>query len=186
MINNLSQIFKVSENVELKNKIKKLEIENRSLILKRNQLEKDNNKYEFDIKELKNKIDEYEKEKKNLENENKKLIDENNIKNSQKDYDKNKITKIMEKINSNKPYEINGEKFMFIIFISDDLKMHYSCICKLTEKFHIIEDKLYDIYPEYRDNDNSFMVNGKIIDKLITLEENGIKSNDIIKIKINE
>ena len=73
-----------------------------------------------------------------------------------------------------------GEKLISIIFISSDQKLHFSVICKNTEKFHKIEGQLYESYPEYSENDNFFILNGRKINRYKSLEENGIKNNDII------
>ena len=58
--------------------------------------------------------------------------------------------------------------------------MHFSVICKNTEKFHKIEGQLYENYPEYSENDNFFILNGRKINRYKSLEENSIKNNDII------
>ena len=73
-----------------------------------------------------------------------------------------------------------GEKLISIIFISSDQKLHFSVICKNTEKFHKIEGQLYESYPEYSENDNFFILNGRKINRYKSLESNGIKNNDII------
>jgi len=70
------------------------------------------------------------------------------------------------------PFELNeGEKLITII-------------CKNTEIFKIIEKKLYEDYKKYYDTQNYFTFNGKTVDKLKTLKENGIKNNDVIVINV--
>ena len=60
------------------------------------------------------------------------------------------------------PFELNeGEKLMTLIFTSIDQKINYSIICKNTDRFNLIENKLYDIYPEYSETENYFIVHGK-------------------------
>ena len=79
------------------------------------------------------------------------------------------------------PLELSkGEKLISVIFTSSDEMILYSVICKNTEKFNKLEEKLYNNYPEYSESDNYFMVNGNIISKFKTLEENKIKDNDNI------
>ena len=73
-----------------------------------------------------------------------------------------------------------GEQLMTVIFISEDQKVHYSFICKKTDKFQDLESKLYKIYPEYSKTDNHFAVNGRTITKSKNLDENEIKNSDII------
>ena len=94
---------------------------------------------------------------------------------------KARINKLEEKL---KRYPIQlerGEKMMAIIFTSVKQDVHYSVICKNTDPFVNVEVKLYKDYPEYKKGENNFFtVNGKTISKYQTLEENGIKNNDII------
>ena len=163
---------------------------------------------------IQNNIDELKKElnKKNLkikELENKILMLENEIENNKLKEKSTKITlskdnskilmlyeKIFEKENEIKelklklsrfPFELNkGEKLMSIIFTSLDQKIHHSIICKNTDKFNYIENKLYKSYPEYQDNENFFTVNGIKINKSKSLEENKIRNNNIIILNIVE
>ena len=51
--------------------------------------------------------------------------------------------------------------------------------CKNNDKFIDIENKLYELYPEYR-RDNTFMIEGREINKGNNLIENGINNKDII------
>ena len=103
---------------------------------------------------------------------------------------KDKINELFEeirmkdKIISNYPIQLSeGEKLLSVIFISSDQKVHYSVICKNTDKFSKIENMLYDEYPEYSECENHFLVNGKKVNKYKTLEYNKIKNNDIIMLK---
>ena len=83
------------------------------------------------------------------------------------------------------PSELSkGEKLISVIFTSSDKMILYSVICKNTEQFIKLEEKLYNNYPEYSESYNIFMVKGKKINKLKTLDENKIKDSDnIILIK---
>jgi len=79
------------------------------------------------------------------------------------------------------PFELNeGEKLMIINFISVNQEINYSIICKNTQRFNEIENKLYDVYPKYSENENYFIVRGQRVIKNKTLEENHIENNDII------
>ena len=44
---------------------------------------------------------------------------------------------------------------------------------------------LYEKYPNYKDTENYFLVNGNRINRNRTLEENKIKNNDILTLLIN-
>ena len=65
-----------------------------------------------------------------------------------------------------------------------NLRIDYSIICKKTDKFNIIENKLYEAYPELRQTENTFLFNGYIINKAKTIEENGIRNNDKILLQL--
>ena len=89
-----------------------------------------------------------------------------------------------DKIISNYPIKLlEGEKLLSVIFVSADQKVHYSSICKNTDKFNIIENNLYEAYPEYKKSENHFFVNGNKINKYKSLDFNKIKNNDIIILK---
>ena len=61
---------------------------------------------------------------------------------------------------------------MSVIFKSLDEKLLYSIICKNTDKFNKLENKIYEIkdFEEYADCDNYFIVNGNKVIKHKTLE----------------
>ena len=80
-----------------------------------------------------------------------------------------------------------GEKILSINFMtlgSQDIG-HYSIPCKNTQRFNIILEQLYRDFPQFRYKKLMFMLNAKPIENLNrTIEEIGIKSNDIISIMI--
>ena len=126
---------------------------------------------------------------KNLINElNEKLKNLNNSLN--RSINKDKINELYEeirikdKIISSFPVKLSeGEKLLSVIFVSVDQKIHYSTICKNTDKFSKIENLLYDAYPEYIETENHFFVNGNKVNKYKSLENNKIKNSDIIMLK---
>ena len=161
-----------------------------------------------EINKLKKKINDLEKELKQEKNKNKlleeniiilknKLVEKNNyekdlIKNIEmKNANINNLNKIILEKEKNIniletklrrfPFELNKEeKIMSVIFTTLDQKFYYSIICKNTDRFNIIENKLYNAYSEYSKTNNFFIVNGSRINEMKTLEENKIKNNDII------
>ena len=76
------------------------------------------------------------------------------------------------------------QKLISIIFNSFDENIHYSIICKKTDRFSKIESLLYDKYPEYKKLKKIYTRNGKEININKSLKDNNISNNDIIKIKI--
>ena len=189
--------------IELKNKIIELEKDKKKLENIINELKKDNmriKEYENEIIKLKNELNEYENENQNLKNQIKNLtnklnaVGNKNISNNNKD----KIIELMEelKMKENEIKDIKsilsfdikkGDKLMTIIFYSVDQKYHYSLICKNTDKFSTIEQKLFEIFPECQEYNYFFMVNGiRITNRYKTLEELKIKNSDIITMNISE
>ena len=73
-----------------------------------------------------------------------------------------------------------GESLLSITFITPDQHLRYSVICKNTDEFHKVEGQLYKKYPEYSENENFFIVDGREINKYKTIEENRIKNSAII------
>ena len=92
--------------------------------------------------------------------------------------------RIKDKIISNFPIKLSeGEQLLSITFVSSDKKIHYSTLCKNTDKFSKIENMLYDVYPEYSESENNYFINGNKINKYKSLDFNNIKNNDIITLK---
>ena len=89
--------------------------------------------------------------------------------------------KELKELKSKLSFELNkDETLLTIIFISLDQKLHYSLLCKNTSRFNTIENILYEKFPEYRKTENYFISEGRTINKSMTLEENKIKSSDVI------
>ena len=101
--------------------------------------------------------------------------------------EKEKKIKELESKISRYPIELEeGEQLMSIIVKSDDNKINVPIICKNSFKFMKIEEKIYEMFDEYSEKENSFTLKGIKINRNKTLEENGIKDKDIICIKSND
>ena len=190
---------------DLKKKLKEEVNKSNDLIKKNQQIENDlkkereviqknkmNQKLENNIKDEKKDIK--ENKNTNLIKTNQKL--ENEIKNKRQDIQENKnnfienkdkiidlytrIDELKKKLSRYPIDLLEGEKLISVIFSSFDEKIHYSVICKNTEKFNRLEEKLYDDYPEYSETENYFTANGIIISKFKSLEQNKIKNSDVI------
>ena len=72
------------------------------------------------------------------------------------------------------------EKLMSVIFNSFDENIQYSFACKNTDKFSKIESLLYEKYPQYKNVNKDFILNGNKIDISESLEDNNIQNGDII------
>ena len=118
------------------------------------------------------------------------INEDKNISNLDKDITIKKLYKDIDELKNKLslyPIELSkGEKLISVIFSSQNENMIYSIICKNTEKFSKLEEKLYKDYPEYSKFDNYFKINGNRVDKMKTLDENKIKNNDVIIIIKNK
>ena len=105
---------------------------------------------------------------------------------------KNKIKLLENELNKKNNeidnYEITsikpGEKIMAINFVSmgnNDIG-HYNLMCKNIDLFIRLEERLYEDFPQFKEYETYFEVNGKRIKRFKTLEQNNIKTNDIINI----
>ena len=154
---------------------------------KRNNFEKELNEIEQKIIDLENYIID---KKKLINNIKKEIINRVFVTNEQLKLMNERIDKIKEEqlsyLKLNIPLLLKPEeKIISVIFITNDENIHYSIICKNTDNFSRIESLLYDKYPEYNNVNNIFSVNGEVINKSLSLEDNKIKNNDIIILKIN-
>ena len=106
--------------------------------------------------------------------------------------EKNQNKKLLKELNKEKieDKELNdkksGEKIIAIFFTSVNQDIHRPISCKNTDIFYKIEEKIYNEYPKYKYCDTYFTVNGNLINKLKTIEENGIKDGNTIILNIHE
>ena len=157
------------------NTISKIEKEKKELEKQLNK-EKDNNKKSLEeINNLKQKLEKLKIENKNM----KELIEKqrellNNNNNKQSEYS----------ITSINP----GEKILAVNFVSmgNQVIGHYNLICKNVDLFVSLEERLYKDFPQFKNYNTFFEVNGKSIKRFKTMDENKIKNNDVISIFINE
>ena len=156
---NLQNDYEIQIN-ELKRQLNEEKNKNQKLMEENNNLKKKIEKYEITIKSLKDEIN-----KKYIEIEQYKLDKQSD------DY-----------ITSIKP----GEKIMSINFVSmgrQDI-MNYSLVCKNTDLFVRLEERLYNDFPQFKNYETYFEVNTRRIKRFKTLEENNIKNKNIINMFI--
>ena len=144
------------------------------------------NRLKEELKKTKIIIESKDKEIKNLENQ---LINSKNNydyeiskKNTVVEFLQNKLKEVEKELeniknnnfNINKEKMINESQIAVINFVSSDQKVHYAISCLNSTIFAEIEEKLYKIYPEYRETNNTFLAKGKNILRFKTISENGI------------
>ena len=119
------------------------------------------------------------------------IIELNNLKESLKTKE-NDISILNEQI-SNLKLDENYKNMKFrldqivtVAFKSIDQKIDFSVSFPKTKLFVRLEERLYDEYPEYKDLDVYFTVNGDKIKRFKTIQENNLKNNDKILLNIFE
>jgi len=130
------------------------------------------------LSEKENDLIKYKKENEKLLN----LVKMNNNKNTEEH--SKKILDLYNKID-----KLENEKKELIPIIISFNQNNHAFICKKTDIFNQILNKLFKKYPEYKEDEYYFVVNGHRITSHKTIEENEINENDIIlmnKIDIEE
>ena len=74
------------------------------------------------------------------------------------------------------------EKIIAVNFISLNDNITFPMACKKTDIFSNIEERLYREYPILKSKKIYFIVNGNVVDKSLTLEQNKIKNGNSILI----
>ena len=82
----------------------------------------------------------------------------------------------------------SNDKIIGVNFVSMGINDigHYNLVCKTRDLFVKLEERLYTDFPQFKNYETYFEVNGKRIKRFQTLEQNKIKNNDIINIFIIE
>ena len=77
-----------------------------------------------------------------------------------------------------------GDKIISVVFLSQGNQdiINYSMVCRTTDLFVTLEERLYRDFPKYRNVETFFMKNAYRILRFKTLEENNIRNNDIISL----
>ena len=158
---------------ELKRQLNEERIKNQNLINENNNLKNNINNLNNNINYLNNQISNYINQIQLLQNQiNDNNLNNNNIKNNYINASSIKL----------------GEKILSINFVSMGFQDigHYSLPCKNTDLFVKLEEKLNNDFPQLKDKETYFLVNGRRIKRFKTLDENKIKSNDIINLFLIE
>ena len=165
---------KINSNDDLINQLNEEKEKNKQLL---NELENEKNK----VLELTNKIKKLEEicsKNNHLKriNELEKLLIEKDLElnNLKSKIDKNDL------VTSINP----GEEIVAINFTSIEQDINCPMACKNTTLISRLEEKLYNDYPKYKDYPTYLTVNGMIIKRFKTLEENGVKNGNSIMVNI--
>ena len=167
-----------------------------------NYLRKELDKYKNENFNLKTEIEKLKKENLDLQNKmqyNNKIINNfknelNNINNNNKINDlKNEIMLKEKEIknlknhlnNNNCNKTVNYNDIIVVQFTSTDQKIINRGIkCLKTDTFAQVEEKLYQIYEEFRETNNTFMANAREVLRFKTMNDNNIKDGDTIQLMV--
>ena len=183
-INNISKDLKIQENnFEIQNQLISEKNKNEILNKKILELEEKNRNLEKNLNDLKQENIKLKETLKNNLNSNNNI---NNIEITKAFLEKDKIIKELKEKLKRYPFQLNeGEQLIsLIIYLPDRTKC--SMICKNTEKFHKIEERIYEKFERYSETENYFLVNGRKVNRFNSLKGNTIKDGDIITMKIFE
>ena len=73
---------------------------------------------------------------------------------------------------------------MSLYIHSTDQNVSFPISCKSTTNFVKLEEELYNEYPECKEYNTFFTVNGLVIKRFKSIEENNIKNRDIIILNV--
>ena len=79
----------------------------------------------------------------------------------------------------------NSEKKFVLLFRTSEQTINYFLNCDKSDIFSEVEEKLYCEFPELKQKNISFIVHGNILNRTLTLEENGIQNGNIVLIEYN-
>ena len=65
-------------------------------------------------------------------------------------------------------------QMMTVNFMSMDQRIHLAVPCIGSNTFAEVEELLYKKFPEYRETNNSFIANGKLVLRFKTISQNNI------------
>ena len=167
----IRKTFEVKEKIE-DNKINKIDNKDNKIYEDDNKINQKNEKNQDDKI---NKIDNKDNKDNQIKKSNEDIKDNKNNKDRKSLIDNQKIT-------DNKDIKLDTKISLYISSV--DQKINETFNCKLNEGFHIIEGLLYEKYPEYKDSENYFLVNGVKINRFKNLKENNIKDGDKIILNI--
>ena len=144
------------------------------------QLKEELNKSKSIIDSLNSRIKELEARLQNENQMNLNKIKELENKIIQKDNELNKLrTQLTNFIFNNQNLSINNQQNnnvqnidKSVTFISSDQKLCFSVPCSGSSTFAAVEEKLYQQFPEYRETNNNFLINGKKILRFKTINDN--------------
>ena len=164
------------ENQQLIIEIHKYKKENEDLKITVNNLKNDNEWLHNELIKANKIISEFKKIQSNQQSNDKEI---NNLKEQIKMKDI-EIINLTYKLKNKKL--INYDDIIVINFISTDQRINCGIKCLETDTFAEVEEQLYQQYNDFRETNNNFIANGKLVLRFKMLCENGIKNGDRVQL----
>ena len=166
------------ENQKLRDELNRYKKENEELKNKINLLSNENMK-------LKNELTKANKIISNLNSNNQQNNNVNNLNEiiRNKDIEINNL-KLQLQNNDNKKPTFKFDDIIAVHFISTDQRINYPITCLKTDTFAQVEEKLYQKYEEYREKNNNFIAEGRLILRFKKICENQIEDGDKIQLLV--
>jgi len=151
-------------------------------------LEKNNESLKTENNDLKGKLNDVEETIKKYESKIEELNIIINKKNNKIESLENEINKLKAEIErKNNPFNqtfYTRDQMIALNFISSDDRIKYAIPCLLKDLFVDVEKKIYEKFPQYREENHIFLSDGNIIKKFKTVGENKLQSGIPIIMKV--
>ena len=98
----------------------------------------------------------------------------------------NQIRELQLKFQKIEKKNVSMSDIMVVNFVSMDQSIRTGIPCLAEETFAEVEEKLYQIYEEYRNTNNILLFKGNTILRFKKIKENKIKNGDTVIIKLPE
>ena len=86
----------------------------------------------------------------------------------------------------NKNKNVNFGDIIVVNFLTTDQLLSCGIQCLKTETFAEVEERLYQMYPKYRERNNNFLAKGNVVTRFKTISENKIQNQDKVQLIIPE
>ena len=183
-INNKEKREKEEKKDDEANNPEKDQGDNKNESLDNKELKSMNRKLKKELLKTKKLLKELKNNKKDHINDYTKLLEENRSLKYKLFFQEEEINYLKMKIQiyEKKEPKKNEKNNLEIFFVPNDNSYHECFECLETDTFAEIEEKLYKKHEELRNNNNLFISNGIIINRLKTISENKINDGNIIRI----
>ena len=168
----------INENKKLNEELNIYKIENEKLKNEINKLKNDNNKLNNELIKANKIISSFN----NNQNNNIEINNKINNLNDMIRMKDNIINDLKNQLEKKGDKTVHFNDIIVVHFISMDQNINYSIKCLKTDTFAEVEEKLYQKYGEYRETNNNFTANGRIVLRFKSISDNHIKDGDKVQL----